>query len=336
MVIVFCRQLLKCRAALLFSAIFLAVVLPANAQQQPGKIWKIGVLVSTTHALNASREDNLWQGLRRLGYVEGRNIALEYRYADGQLDRLPQLAAELVGLNVDVLVVSGTRAAVAAKQATSTIPIVLAGVGDPVQAGLVNSMSRPGTNVTGLSRLSPDFIGERLELIKDVVPKTNRVAALSNPDNPAQSANLRQLNIQARTLAIELETVTARSPNEFESAFSAAIKDRANALVLMPDALFHNYPSAIVGLAAKHQLPTIYDRSDFVEAGGLMSFAVNIADLSRRAAGYVDRIIKGSSPANLSIDEPTRYDLMINLKTANALGLTIPPTVQARADRVIK
>ena len=336
MVIVFCRQLLKCRAALLFSAIFLAVVLPANAQQQPGKVWKIGVLVSTTHALNASREDNLWQGLRRLGYVEGRNIALEYRYADGQLDRLPQLAAELVGLNVDVLVVSGTRAAVAAKQATSTIPIVLAGVGDPVQAGLVNSMSRPGTNVTGLSRLSPDFIGERLELIKDVVPKTNRVAALSNPDNPAQSANLRQLNIQARTLAIELETVTARSPNEFESAFSAAIKDRATALVLMPDALFHNYPSAIVGLAAKHQLPAIYDRSDFVEAGGLMSFAVNIADLSRRAAGYVDRIIKGSSPANLSIDEPTRYDLVINLHTAHALDLTIPPTVLARADRVIR
>ena len=336
MVIVFCRQLLKCRAALLFSAIFLAVVLPANAQQQPGKIWKIGVLVSTTHALNASREDNLWQGLRRLGYVEGRNIALEYRYADGQLDRLPQLAAELVGLNVDVLVVSGTRAAVAAKQATSTIPIVLAGVGDPVQAGLVNSMSRPGTNVTGLSRLSPDFIGERLELIKDVVPKTNRVAALSNPDNPAQSANLRQLNIQARTLAIELETITARSPDEFESAFAAAIKDRANALVLMPDALFHNYPSAIVGLAAKNSLPAIYDRSDFVEAGGLMSFAVNIADLSRRAAGYVDRIIKGSNPANLSIDEPTRYDLVINLKTAQALGLTIPPTVQARADRIIK
>jgi putative ABC transport system substrate-binding protein len=155
--IIFRRLLLNCRAALAFSALLLAVCLPANAQQQAGKVWKIGVLVSTTHALNASREDNLWQGLRRLGYVEGRNIALEYRYADGQLDRLPQLAAELVGLNVDVLVVSGTRAAVAAKQATSTIPIVLAGVGDPVQAGLVNSMSRPGTNVTGLSRLSPDY-----------------------------------------------------------------------------------------------------------------------------------------------------------------------------------
>lgn len=162
------------------------------------------------------------------------------------------------------------------------------------------------------------------------------MAALSNPDNPAQSANLRQLNIQARTLAIELDTVTARNPDEFESAFAAATKDRVNALLLMPDALFHNYPAAIVGLAAKNRLPAIYDRSDFVEAGGLMSFAVNIADLSRRAAGYVDRIIKGSNPANLSIDEPTRYDLVVNLITAHALELTIPPSVLARADRVIK
>src|SRR6478672_8086681 len=184
--IIFRRLFLNCRVALAFSAILLAVGVPANAQQQPGKIWKIGVLVSTTHALNASREDNLWQGLRRLGYVEGRNVALEYRYADGQLDRLPELAGELIGLNVDVLVVSGTRAAVAAKQATNTIPIVLAGVGDPLQAGLVNSLSHPGTNVTGLSRVSPD--SKRLELIKAVVPKTNHVAALSNPDNPAQSA----------------------------------------------------------------------------------------------------------------------------------------------------
>src|SRR5262252_485173 len=182
--------------------------------QEPAKVWKIGMLASTSRSLNASREDSLWQGLRQLGYIDGKNIIMESRYADGQLDRLPQLATELVQLKVDVLVVSGTQVAVAAKRATSTIPIVLAGVGDPVQAGLVNSMTRPGTNVTGLSRLSPDFIGERLELIKDVVPKTNRVATLSNPDNPAQSANLRQLNIQARKLAIELETVTARNPNE--------------------------------------------------------------------------------------------------------------------------
>ena len=316
-------------------ALFLAVCFPVQAQQ-PAKVWKIGVLVSTTRMLNASREDNLWQGLRQLGYVEGKNVTLEYRYADGQLDRLPELAAELVGLKVDAIVVSGTRAAVAAKQATSTIPIVLAGVGDPVQAGLISSLSHPGSNVTGVSRLSPDFIGRRVELIKEVVPKTSHMAALSNPDNPAHAANLRQIDIVARALAIELEPVTARNPNEFESAFAAATKERADALLLMPDALFHTYPSKIVELAAKNRLPATYDRSDFVEAGGLMSFAIDIADLSRRAANYVDKILKGSNPANLPVDEPVRYDLVINLKAAHDLGLTIPPNVLARADRVIR
>jgi putative ABC transport system substrate-binding protein len=316
-------------------ALFLAVCFPVQAQQ-PAKIWKIGVLVSTSRALNASREDNLWQGLRQLGYVEGKNVAMEYRYADGQLDRLPQLASDLVGLRVDVIVVSGTRAAVAAKQATSTIPIVLAGVGDPVQAGLVSSLLHPGSNVTGVSRLSPDFIGKRVELIKEVIPKTNLIAALSNPDNPAHAANLRQIDIKARALTIELEIVTARNPNEFESAFAAATKARADAFLLMSDALFHTYPSKIVELAAKNRLPAMYDRSDFVEAGGLMSFAVNIADLSRRAAAYVDKILKGSNPANLPVEEPTRYDLVVNLNAAHALELTIPPNVMARADRVIK
>jgi putative tryptophan/tyrosine transport system substrate-binding protein len=320
--------------ALALVALFLAVCFPVQAQQ-PAKVWKIGILVSTSHALNASREDNLWQGLRELGYVEDKNLAIEYRYADGQLDRLPQLAADLVGLKVDVIIVSGTRGAVAAKQATSTIPIVLAGVGDPVQAGLVGSLLHPGGNVTGVSRLSADFIGKRVELIKEVIPKTSRIAALSNPDNPAQAANLREIGIKARALAIELQTVTARSPNEFEGAFAVA-KGRADALLLMPDALFHAYPSRIVDLAAKNHLPAMYDRSDFVEAGGLMSFAVNIADLSRRAATYVDKILKGSNPANLAVDEPTRYDLVVNLNAAHALELLIPPNVLVRADRVIK
>ena len=320
---------------LFLAALFLAGGLQVQAQQ-PAKIWKIGVLVSTTRALNADRDDNLWEGLRQLGYVEGRNIAMEYRYADGQLDRLPQLAKELVDLNVNVLIVTGTRAAVAAKQATSTIPIVLAGVGDPVQAGLVDRLSQPGGNVTGLSRLSPDFIGRRVELIKDVVPKTKHIAALSNPDNPAQAANLRQITTTARDLAIEVEPVTARNENEFASAFRAAMKDRADALLIMPDALFHNYPSEIVELAAKARLPAMYDRAEFVEKGGLMSFAVNVADLSRRAANYVDKILQGASPAKLPMEEPTRYNLVVNLNTAHALELTIPPAVLTRADRVIK
>jgi putative tryptophan/tyrosine transport system substrate-binding protein len=327
------RNLKLCALAL--GGLLLVVCFPVQAQQ-PAKVWKIGVLVSTSRALNATRDDNLWQGLRQLGYVEGKNVAMEYRYADGQLDRLPQLAADLVGLKVDVIVVSGTRAAVAAKQATSTIPIVLAGVGDPVQAGLVSSLLHPGSNVTGVSRLSPDFIGKRVELIKEVIPRTNLIAALSNPDNPAHAANLRQIDTKARALAIELQIVTARNPNEFESAFAAATKARADALLLMPDALFHTYPSKIVELAAKNRLPAMYDRSDFVEAGGLMSFAVNIADLSRRAANYVDRILKGSNPANLPVDEPTKYDLAVNLNTAHTLELTIPPNVRVRADKVIK
>ena len=320
---------------LILSTMCWAVCSSAHAQQ-PAKVWKIGSLVSTSHAVNASREDNLWAGLRQLGYIERKNVALEYRYADGQLDRLPELAEELVKLNVDVIVVSGTRAAVAAKQATTTIPIVLAGVGDPVQAGLVSSLSRPGGNVTGLSQLSPDFIGKRVELIKEVVPRTTHIAALSNPDNPAQAANLRQVGISARALAVELEPVTARTPEEFESAFAAAAKARANAMLVMPDALFHNYPSKIVELAARNRLPAMYDRSDFVEAGGLMSFAVNVADLSRRAAHYIDMILKGSNPANLPMDEPTRYDLVLNLNAAHALELTIPSNVLARADKVIK
>jgi putative ABC transport system substrate-binding protein len=327
------RNLKLCALAL--GGLLLVVCFPVQAQQA-AKVWKIGVLVSTSRALNATREDSLWQGLRQLGYVEGKNVAMEYRYADGQLDRLPQLAADLVGLKVDVIVVSGTRAAVAAKQATSTIPIVLAGVGDPVQAGLVSSLLHPGGNVTGVSRLSPDFIGKRVELIKEVIPKANRMAALSNPDNPAHAANLRQIDIRARALAIELHTVTARNPNEFESAFAAATKARADALLLMSDALFHTYPSKIVELAAKNRLPAMYDRSDFVEAGGLMSFAVNVADLSRRAAAYVDKILKGSNPANLPVDEPTKYDLVVNLNTAHTLELTIPPNVLVRADKVIK
>ena len=205
-----------------------------------------------------------------------------------------------------------------------------------MQAGLVGSLSHPGSNVTGVSRLSPDFIGRRVELIKEVVPKTSHLAALSNPDNPAQSANLREIAIEARALAIELETVTARNPSEFESAFAAATKEHADALLLMPDALFHTYPSEIVELAARNRLPGMYDRSDFVEAGGLMSFAVNIADLSRARSPLCGQDSDGSNPANLPVDEPVRYDLVINLKAAHDLGLTIPPNVLVRADRVIK
>lgn len=319
----------------LLATVFLATV-PVVEAQQPAKVWKIGVLVSTSPSLNASRDEALRRGLREFGYVEGQNIIMEYRYAEGKLDRLPDLAAELVRLKVDVIVVGGTRVAVAAKQATGTIPIVIGGAGDPVRAGLIQSFMHPGGNVTGVSRLSPDFIGNRLGLLKEAIPKAIRVAALSNPDNPAHGPSLKEIDLGARALAMTLQSLAVRSPKDFESAFGAAAKGRADALFVMPDALFHSYLSRIVELAAKNRLPAMYDRADFVEAGGLMSYAVNVADLSRRAAWYVDQILKGSKPADLPMVEPTKYEFVINLKTAEALGVTIPPNVLARADKVIK
>lgn len=319
----------------LLLTVLLAPISPAPAQQSV-KVWRIGVLVSSSPSLSASRDEGLRQGLREFGYVEGQNIIMEYRYAEGKLDRLPDLAAELVRLKVDVIVVGGTRVALAAKQATSTIPIVLAGAGDPVPAGLVGSYMRPGGNVTGVSRLSPDFIGKRVGLVKEAIPKATRMAALSNADNPGHGPGLKEIELGALAWGMTLQSLVVRSPSDFESAFGAAAKGRADALFVMPDALFHSYLSRIVELAAKNRLPAMYDRADFVEAGGLMSYAVNLADLSRRAAWYVDQILKGAKPASLPMVEPTKYELVINLKVAKQLGLTIPPNVLARADKVIK
>jgi putative ABC transport system substrate-binding protein len=224
--------------------------------------------------------------------------------------------------------------AVAAKQATSTIPIVVAGAGDLVAAGLVHNLNRPGGNVTGVSRLSSDIIGTRVELLKEIVPKVTRIATLLNPENPGYAASLREIELDALAQGIKLQLLAARSPEDLESAFRAAAK--ANALLVMVDALFSSYRARIVELAAKHRLPTIYDRVDFVEAGGLISYGMNLADLSRRAAWYVDQILKGTKPANLPLTEPTKFELVINLKAAKQIGLTIPPNVLARADKVIR
>jgi putative ABC transport system substrate-binding protein len=286
--------------------------------------------------LNAFRDEAVRQGLRELGYVEGRNIIMEYRYAEGKLDRLPDLAADLVRSKVDLIIVGGTRVALAAKQATSTIPIVVAGAGDPLSVGLVESFKQPGGNVTGVSRVSPDFLGKRLGVLKEAFPKTHRVAALSNPDNPGHAPSLKQLEPGARLLGMTLQTVTARSPTDFVSAFEAATKLRANALFVMPDALFHSYLPRIVDLSAKNRLPAMYDRADFVEAGGLMSYAVDLGDLSRRAAWYVDQILRGAKPADLPMVEPATYELVINLRAAAQIGVTIPPDLLVRAHKVIR
>jgi putative ABC transport system substrate-binding protein len=314
---------------------FVGCGLVAEAQQ-PAKVWSIGVLVSSSQSQNAARDEGLRQGLRELGYVEGKNIIMEFRYAEGKLDRLPELAAELVRSKVDVIVVGGTRVATAAKQATGTIPIVVAGAGDLVKAGLIRSYTRPETNVTGVSRLSPDFTGKRLNLLREAIPKLTRVAALSNPDNPGEGPSLKDIELGARSLAMTLQSVPARSPKDLDKAFATAAKERAQALLVMTDAMFNSHLSRLAELAAKNRLPAMYDRSEFAEAGGLMSYGVNLADLSQRAAWYVDQIFKGSKPADLPLVEPVKYELVINLQAAKKIGLAIPQEMVARADKVIK
>jgi len=313
----------------------LAGVAVASAQQ-PAKVWKIGVLVSSTQALNASRDEALRQGLRDLGYQEGKNIVMEYRYAEGKTDRLAQLARELIEQKVDVIVVGGTNVAVTAKQATSTIPIVVAGAGDLVEAGLIKSFMFPGGNVTGVARMSADFFGARLKLIKETLPKATQVTALANPKNPGHGRNIKDAELGARSLGLNFQTVNAQSANELDGAITNAAKGGANALFLMTDTLFNNQIARIAQAAIKNKLPAVYDRADFVEAGGLMSYGVNLPDLSRRAAEYIDQIFKGAKPGELTLVQPTKFDLSVNLKTAGQIGVTIPPEVLNRAVKVIK
>ena len=271
-----------------------------------------------------------------MGYVEGKNIIMEFRYAEGKLDRLSELAADLVRSRPDLILVGGTRVAVAAKQATSTIPIVVAGAGDLVAAGVVDNLNRPGGNVTGVSRLSPEILGTRVELLKDVIPKATRIATLLNPENPGNASSLREIELDALAWGMRLQVLAARSPDDLASAFRAAVKENCSALIVMVDALFSSNRSSIVELAVKHRLPAIYDRAEFADAGGLISYGMNLADLSRRAAWYVDQILKGAKPEKLPLTEPSKFELIINLEAAKRIGLTIPPNVLARADRVIR
>jgi putative ABC transport system substrate-binding protein len=305
-----------------------------TSAQQPVKTWKIGVLVSSTQAVNAARDEALRQGLRDLGYEEGKNIAMEYRYAEGKTDRLDKLARELVEQKVDVIVVGGTGVAVAAKNATTTIPIVVAGAGDLVEAGLIKSFMYPGGNVTGVARMSSDFFGARLKLIKEILPKTAQISALSNPKNPGHGRSLKDAELGARAMGLTFQSVTAQTANELDSAIGAATK--GGALFVMTDALFNSHLSRIAQSSIKNRLPSVYDRTGFVEAGGLMSYGVNLPDLSRRAAEYVDQIFKGAKPGDLTLVQPTKFDLALNLKTANQIGVTIPPEVLNRAVKVIK
>ena len=307
--------------------------------QQAAKIARIGFLVSgSVHSSPARRtREAVRQGLRDFGYVEGQNITIEYRSADGNFDRLPELAAELIRLDVEVIIAAPSPAAVAAKNATAAIPIVMINVGDPVGLGLVASLGHPGANVTGLSfGVGMDTFGKALELLKDAVPDLHRVAILWNPTNPAHALALEALKVAAQKVGAELELVSARARDEFQSAFATVANARARALMVVSDAMFSIHAEPLAELALKYKLPSMHGLREEVEAGGLMSYGPNSADHWRRAAAFIDKILKGARPADLPVQQPTNFELVINLRTARALGLTIPPTLLARADEVIE
>ncbi len=279
------------------------------------------------------------QGLRELGYIEDRNILIEYRWAEGKPERFPDLAAELVAVKVDVIVTAGgTLAALAAKRATTTLPIVFAVVGDPVAEGLVTSLARPGSNVTGLSNVATDLVGKWIELLKQVVPGVSLVALLLKPDSMPDSAKevrLKEAAVSARALRVQLQVVEALGPADFDRAFSDMSAKDAGALVVLPTPAFELGRQRIVDLAARYRLPTVYASRAYVDSGGLMSYGTNVPDLHRRAAAYVDKILKGAKPSDLPVQQPIKFELVINRKTANALGLIVPPTLLVQADEVI-
>jgi putative tryptophan/tyrosine transport system substrate-binding protein len=307
----------------------------AALAQQPGKVPQIGLLSVASASASANDVEALRAGLRDLGYVEGRNIVIEFRWAEGKYDRLPDLAAELVRLKLDILVTPGTLATLAAKRATATIPIVMFNTGDAVATGLVASLAQPGGNITGSTILSPELMAKRLELLKEALPRTRRVAVLLNPNNPAQGLSLQAMETTARSLKMELQRLDVREAGEIESAFSAMAKQRVDAVAIPVDTVFNVNGRAIADLAAKLRLPSAGPR-EFAEAGGLIAYGVNRLDGWRHAAYFVDKILKGAKPADLPVERPTKFELVINMKAAKALGLTIPPALLVRADQVIQ
>jgi putative ABC transport system substrate-binding protein len=317
---------------LLVIALLLVVVVATAQAQQPEKVPRIGFL-----SVSPPIDPAFFEGLRELGYVDRKNIVIEYRSADGKLERLPKLAAELVNLKVAVLVTRGTPAASAAKQATGMIPIVMAiSGGDLVKLGLVTSFSRPGGNVTGLTLQAPELSGKRLELLKEAAPKTSSVAVIWNASSPANTGFLRETEDAARLLGLQLQSVEVRSPADLDEAFKAVARARADALITLADGMLFDNRARIAQFAAKRQIPAMFPDLGFAEAGGLMVYGPDLAWTSRRASWYVDRILKGAKPADLPVEQPTKFELVINLKAAKQIGLTIPPNVLARADKVIK
>ncbi len=316
----------------------LAAPVDALTAQPRVKVPRVGYLTvgSQSDQGRQRRFEAFRQGLRELGYVEGQNIAIESRWAEGKEDQYATLAADLVRLKVDVIVTVGGAATKAAQQATRAIPVVMSLVNDPLGSGLVSSLARPGGNVTGISLMAPDLVGKQLGVLKEMVPKVSRVALLRNPANPANAPLSREAEAAARALGVRLQTLEARNPQEIDSAFAAMTRERAGALVVLTDSIFTNQRRQIAELAAERRLPAVYGNSEHAEAGGLVAYGANFLDLERRAATYVDKILKGAKPADLPVEQSTKFDLVINLKTAKALGLTIPDSLLRRADEVIQ
>lgn len=323
-------------ALCLVGALLFGLCVPAAASQ-PGNLPRVGVLLpwSPTSGVSLSFLKAFNQGLQELRYVEGQNLAIEHRYAEGVSERFSELAAELVRLNVDIIVTTAGPPSRASKLATNTIPIVFTQVTDPVAEGLVASLARPGGNITGLSQVGPELAGKRLELLKESFPKISRIAILRTPGSRSSVAQFKETQLAAKTMGVQLQSLEVRSFNELDGTF-AATSGRADALIVFQSALINTHRMRIVTLAAKSRLPTMFAERTHVESGGLMSYAPSFFDLQRRAATYVDKILKGAKPAELPVEQPTKFELVINLKTAKQIGLAIPPHVLARADRVIR
>ena len=323
------------RRAFIRAVVLITLGAPLAADAQPpGKVYRIGYLGTGSRSAPTHPVDAFVRALRELGYVEGQNLVIEYRFLEGH-GSFSALAADLVRLKVDLIVAESPPASRAAKQATAAIPIVMAAGGDPVGTGLVASLARPGGNVTGLAHLAPELGGKRLELLKEAVPRLARVAALWNPTNPSAAHAFKKIEAAAQSLRVQLQSLEARTLDDIERAFSALKRDRVGAFIVLPDPMLHSHRSRIVELAAKNRVPAMYYVGDWVEAGGLMSYGASFPDLYRHAAGYVDKILKGAKPADLPLQRPTKFELVINMKTAKALGLTIPPALLFRADRII-
>jgi putative tryptophan/tyrosine transport system substrate-binding protein len=317
-------------------ALLFALCYSAMAQQPRKGIPRIGYLATPSHSFISDRYDAFLQGLRELGYIEGKNIAIERRSADGNVERLPDLAAELVRLKVDIIVTGGPGSTRSAKEATAIIPIIMAQDFDPVGTGFVNSLARPGGNITGLSTLSPEISGKQLDLLKEVVPRLSRVAVLGTSTIPGNAQSLREMELAAGAFGMQLQYLDVLGPKDIETAFRAATTGRAEAVLALGSSVLLLQRTQVVELVKKNRLPAIYSQREFLDAGGLMSYGPNFADLWRHAATYVDKILKGAKPADLPVERPTKFELIINLKASKHIGLTIPSNVLARADKVIR